>query len=41
MVSDPKLKFLESSIVVGSAQVSIDETGVTIENRQSLLLTPN
>jgi len=40
LVSDSKLKFLEHSFVVGNAQIIIDEKGVTIENRQSILLTP-
>jgi hypothetical protein len=40
IVSDPRLKFLESSFIVGNAQVIIDQNGVTIENRQSLVLTP-
>ncbi|KAG8163843.1 hypothetical protein KVR01_005761 [Diaporthe batatas] len=40
LVSDPKLKFLESSFIVGSAQVIVDQTGVTIENRQSIVTTP-
>ncbi|KAI5867268.1 hypothetical protein GGS23DRAFT_547604 [Durotheca rogersii] len=40
IVSDPKLKFLETSILVGNARVLIDpETGVTIENRQSIVLS--
>ncbi|KAI1387730.1 uncharacterized protein F4822DRAFT_291171 [Hypoxylon trugodes] len=38
IVSDPKLKFLESSVLVGNARVIVDETGVTVENRQSLVL---
>ncbi|KAJ5736901.1 uncharacterized protein N7483_002026 [Penicillium malachiteum] len=40
LVNDPKPKFLENSFLVGNAQVIIDETGVTIENRQSIVLTP-
>jgi hypothetical protein len=40
LVSDPKLKFLEHAFVVGNAQIIINEQGVTIENRQSILLTP-
>jgi hypothetical protein len=40
LVSDPKLKFLEHNFIVGNAQIIIDEQGVTIENRQSILLTP-
>ncbi|KAL2831377.1 hypothetical protein BDW59DRAFT_130693 [Aspergillus cavernicola] len=40
LVSDPKLKFLESSFFVGNAQIIIDENGVTIENRQSIVITP-
>ena len=38
IVSDPKLKFLENSILVGNAQIIVDETGVTVENRQSLVV---
>lgn len=40
LVSDPRLKFLEHSFVVGNARIIIDELGVTIENRQSIVLTP-
>jgi hypothetical protein len=40
LVSDPRLKFLEHSYIVGNAQIIIDEQGVTIENRQSIVLTP-
>jgi hypothetical protein len=39
-VSDPRLEFLESSFIVGNAQVIMDQNGVTIENGQSLVLTP-
>ncbi|KAI0132732.1 hypothetical protein BJ170DRAFT_615143 [Xylariales sp. AK1849] len=38
IVSDPKLKFLESSILVGNVRAVIDANGVTIENRQSIVL---
>ncbi|RKU46354.1 hypothetical protein DL546_001778 [Coniochaeta pulveracea] len=40
LASDPKLKFLEYSYFVGSAQIIIDEQGVTLGNRQSIVLTP-
>lgn len=40
LASDPKLKFLEYSYFVGSAQIIIDEQGVTLENRQSIVVTP-
>ncbi|KAK8037114.1 hypothetical protein PG991_001428 [Apiospora marii] len=38
LVSDPKLKFLESTMLVGNARVIVDQTGVTIENRQSIVV---
>ncbi|CAN8104618.1 unnamed protein product [Discula destructiva] len=40
LVTDPALKFLENSYLVGSAQIIVDQNGVTIENRQSLVTTP-
>ncbi|KUI54198.1 hypothetical protein VP1G_10660 [Cytospora mali] len=40
LVADPKLRFLESSFIVGSAQVLGHENGVNIQNRQSLVITP-
>ncbi|KAF3011503.1 hypothetical protein E8E14_008157 [Neopestalotiopsis sp. 37M] len=38
IVSDPKLKFLENNVLVGNARAIVDANGVTIENRQSIVL---
>ncbi|KAI1879708.1 hypothetical protein JX265_002662 [Neoarthrinium moseri] len=38
IVSDPKLKVLENSILVGNASAIVDANGVTIENRQSIVV---
>ncbi|KAI1842801.1 hypothetical protein JX266_010977 [Neoarthrinium moseri] len=38
IVSDPRLKVLENSILVGNASAIVDANGVTIENRQSIVV---
>ncbi|KAH9209735.1 hypothetical protein DL95DRAFT_476503 [Leptodontidium sp. 2 PMI_412] len=38
VVADPALKFLENSVFVGNSRMIVDEQGVSIEVRQSLVV---